>query len=173
MRAGAAAGESVAEVARRTVDALRRRNETVAVAESCTAGWLGRELTAEAGASDTFWGGVIVYADEAKQRLAGVSGELIARRGAVSEEVAIALAEGVRERAGSPWSVAITGIAGPGGGSDEKPVGTVWIAVAGPDGTTAIRRQLSGDRTGIRAGAVDSALRDLLGRLGRAEEASR
>lgn len=161
--------EPVAEIASRAVDALRRRGETVAVAESCTAGWLGRELTAEAGASDVFWGGVIVYADEAKQRLAAVPRDLIASRGSVSEEVAIALAEGLRQRADTEWTLAITGIAGPGGGSEEKPVGTVWIAVAGPGGTSAMRRQLTGDRTAIRAAAVDGALRDLLGRLGRAE----
>lgn len=158
------------EVSRRAVDALRRRGETVAVAESCTAGWLGRELTAEAGASDVFWGGVIVYADEAKERLVGVPGDLIARHGAVSEEVAIALAEGLRERTRTEWNVAVTGIAGPGGGSEAKPVGTVWIAVAGPGGTSAIRRQLTGDRTAIRAAAVGAALRDLVGRLDRAEE---
>ncbi len=162
--------EPATELARRAVDVMRRRGQSVAVAESCTAGWLGRELTAEAGASDVFWGGVIAYADEAKQRLAGVPEDLVARHGAVSEEVAIALAEGIRRRAGTEWSVAITGIAGPGGGSEEKPVGTVWIAVAGGDGTTAIRRQLTGDRTAIRAAAVDAALRDLLGRLGRVED---
>lgn len=169
MMVGGSGAESVAEIASRAVDALRRRGEALAVAESCTAGWLGRELTAEAGASDVFWGGVIVYADEAKSRLAGVPGDLIASRGAVSEEVAIALAEGLRQRAEIEWTLAITGIAGPGGGSEEKPVGTVWIAVAGPDGTSAMRRQLTGDRTAIRAAAVDGALRDLLGRLGRAE----
>lgn len=157
-------------LSRRVADVLRRRGEAVAVAESCTAGWLGRELTAEAGASDIFWGGVIVYADEAKVRLAGVPGDRIARHGAVSEEVAIALAEGLQQRAGTEWSVAVTGIAGPGGGSEAKPIGTVWIAVAGRDGTSAIRRQLTGNRTTIRAAAVDAALRDLLGRLERAEE---
>lgn len=166
--AGSGAG-ALTEVARRAVDALRRRGETVSVAESCTAGWLGRELTAEGGASDVFWGGVIVYADEAKQQLVGVPEQLIVRDGAVSEGVAIALAEGLRERAETAWSLAITGIAGPGGGSEEKPVGTVWVAVAGPGGTTAIRRQLTGDRAAVRAQAVDAALRDLLGRLRQAE----
>jgi len=146
---------------------LHEREQTVAVAESCTGGWLGRELTAEAGASDVFWGGVIVYADAAKQELAGVPGELIAAYGAVSEPVAVSLAEGIRGRAGTDWSVAITGIAGPAGGSETKPVGTVWIAVAGPDGTTVLQRQLAGDRTEVRAGSVEAALRDLLGRIDR------
>lgn len=169
MKATGPGAPEPSEVARRTVDALRRRGETVSVAESCTAGWLGRELTAWAGASDVFWGGVIVYADEAKERLAGVPESLIVGHGAVSEEVAVALAEGLGERAGTSWSLAITGIAGPGGGSDAKPVGTVWIAVNGPGGTTAIRRQFAGDRTEVRAQAVEAALRDLLGRLGRPE----
>lgn len=149
------------------VEALRRRGETVSVAESCTGGWLGRELTAEPGASDVFWGGVIVYADAAKRELAGISADLLDVHGAVSEPVALALAEGVRGRTGSDWTVAITGVAGPGGGSEEKPVGTVWIAVAGTGGATAMQRQLAGSRTAIRAAAVRAALQDLLGRLGR------
>lgn len=153
--------------ARRVVAILRERGQTVAVAESCTGGWLGGELTAEAGASDVFWGGVIVYDDSAKQRLLDVPADLLSAHGAVSEAVALHLAEAMRARAGTAWAVSITGIAGPGGGSSEKPVGTVWIAVSGPDGSTALRRQLSGDRTGIRAAAVESALQDMLGRLGR------
>jgi nicotinamide-nucleotide amidase len=158
----------IAATATRVVETLRERGQMLAVAESCTGGWLGCELTASAGASDVFWGGVIVYADAAKQELAGVPGEMIARHGAVSEPVAVALAEGIRGRAGTAWSVAITGIAGPGGGSEAKPVGTVWIGVAGPDGTTALQRQLGGARREVRAGAVEAALRDLLGRIGRA-----
>lgn len=157
----------LAETTARVVDGLRRRGQTLSIAESCTGGWLGRELTAGAGASDVFWGGVVVYADAAKQELAGVPLESIRAHGAVSEPVALALADGTRSRAATDWAIAITGIAGPGGGTEEKPVGTVWIAVAGPDGTTAMHRQLAGDRTEIRAGAVEAALRDLSGRLDR------
>ena len=157
----------VAEAARRVAAALRRRGETMAVAESCTGGWLGRELTSEEGASEVFWGGVIAYDDAAKQRLLDVPAGLLAAHGAVSEEVALRLAEQVRSLAGAAWGVAVTGIAGPGGGSSEKPVGTVWIAVAGPGGSTAMRRQLTGDRSAIRRAAVEAALRDLLGRLDR------
>lgn len=157
----------VAETAGRVAATLRRRGETMAVAESCTGGWLGRELTSEEGASEVFWGGVIAYDDTAKRRLLDVPADLLAAHGAVSEEVALRLAEQVRSLAGSAWAVSVTGIAGPGGGSSEKPVGTVWIAVAGPDGSTALRRQLTGDRSTIRRAAVEAALRDLLGRLDR------
>lgn len=160
--------ERLAATARRAVGILRARGETVSVAESCTGGWLGRELTAEDGASEVFWGGVIVYDDAAKQRLLDVPADLLAEHGAVSEAVAIHLAEAMRSRADTAWAVSITGVAGPAGGGPEKPVGTVWIAVAGSDGSTAMRRQLSGDRTGVRSAAVESALDDLIGRLGRA-----
>lgn len=157
--------EPAGALARRLVDVLRARDERIAVAESCTGGGLGRMLTARAGASDVFWGGVIAYADEAKERLVGVPPEWIARHGAVSEPVARALAEGVRDRAGVEWSVSITGVAGPGGGSEAKRVGTVWIGVAGPDGTTARHRRLPGNRTEVRRAAVESALGDALERI--------
>lgn len=155
-------------LAAQVVAALRRRGETVAVAESCTGGWLGKELTAGAGASDVFWGGIIAYDDSAKQRLAGVPAVLMAADGAVSESVALALADGLRARAHTDWAVSITGIAGPDGGSEDKPVGTVWVAVAGPDATTATRRRFEGDRTDVRVAAVEGALGDLLGRLDQA-----
>lgn len=160
------AGEGGERVpARRVVDLLRARGEMLAVAESCTGGGLGRDITEEAGVSDVFWGGLLVYADDAKVRLAGVSEDLLARHGAVSAEVAVALAEGLRSLAGTEWSVSITGVAGPGGGSPAKPVGTVWIAVAGADGTSSKGRRFGGDRGAVRAASVDAALADLLARL--------
>ncbi|WP_216902068.1 competence/damage-inducible protein A [Synechococcus sp. CCY 9618] len=124
-------GDSLASV---VLAALRRRGETLAVAESCTGGGIGAALAAVPGASEVFVGGVIAYANRVKQELLGVPGALLERHGAVSDPVAEAMAEGVRLRTGSTWAVAVTGIAGPGGGSAAKPVGLVHIAVAGPEG---------------------------------------
>lgn len=114
-------------------DMLVARNATVATAESCTGGMLASRITDVAGSSRYFLGGGVCYTAEAKTAIAGVDPELIRNHGEVSEEVAIALAKGIRERFNATWGLGITGIAGPGGGSDEKPVGTVHIAVAGPD----------------------------------------
>lgn len=116
---------------------LRQRGQTLAVAESCTGGGIGAALAAVPGASDVFLGGVIAYANAVKQELLGVSPEALATHGAVSDPVAIAMAEGARRTTGADWAIAVTGIAGPGGGSAEKPLGLVHIAVAGPDGTTS------------------------------------
>lgn len=112
---------------------LRARGETVATAESCTAGRITAMLTEIAGSSDYVLGGAVVYSNEEKTRQAGVDPALIAAHGAVSEEVARALAEGIRARTGATWGIGITGVAGPGGGSAEKPVGTVHMAVAGAE----------------------------------------
>lgn len=116
------------------LEQLRERGQTVAVAESCTGGGLGAALTAVPGSSDVVLGGVIAYSNAIKQALLGVPAVLLNQYGAVSDPVAEAMAEGVRQRTGADWGLAITGIAGPGGGSPEKPVGLVHIAVAGPDG---------------------------------------
>jgi nicotinamide-nucleotide amidase len=147
---------------------LRQRGETLAVAESCTGGGIGAALAAVPGASDVFLGGVIAYADEVKRSLLGVADTELERHGAVSDPVATAMAEGVRRVTGSLWSVAVTGIAGPGGGSDEKPVGLVHIAVAGPDGcrSEAVRfGQLRG-RSWIQTLTIGEALDRLRRRLG-------
>jgi nicotinamide-nucleotide amidase len=142
--------------------------QTIATAESCTGGLLAARLTDPPGASDYVKGGVIVYANDAKVAQAGVATELIERHGAVSAEVAEALADGARSRLCADVGVGITGIAGPGGGSEEKPVGLVWLSVAGPDGEHLTRSvNLPGTRVDVRDRATTVAMhlvrRTLLG----------
>ncbi|BFM39677.1 competence/damage-inducible protein A [Synechocystis sp. LKSZ1] len=130
---------------------LREKQQTVAVAESCTGGQLGALFTDVAGSSDYFWGGVIAYANPAKIDLLGVDPELIADVGAVSPEVAEQMALGVQARLGTDWGLSLTGIAGPGGGSPEKPVGLVYLGIAGPDGKATVQAHHFGDRRGREA----------------------
>jgi nicotinamide-nucleotide amidase len=137
---------------------LQMRNATMAVAESCTGGLLGERITSVAGSSRYFAGGAIVYANEVKTELAGVPADMIARHGAVSREVAAALAEGIRYKCGATLGVGITGVAGPGGGSPEKPVGLVFHALASDSGTEVIERNFPGDRSRIRWFASTLAL---------------
>ena len=132
------------------------------MAESCTGGALGREITRVPGASEVFWGGVVTYANAAKTELAGVPESLIRDFGAVSEQAATALAEGIRRRALTDWSISITGIAGPGGALPGKPIGTVWLAVSGPSGTTTRLLTVAGTREAVRAAAVAGAIEFLL-----------
>ena len=132
-------------------DLLRARGLTIATAESCTGGLLAARLTDLAGSSDYVQGGLVVYSNEAKAALAGVDPALIARVGAVSLEVAEALADGARAAVDADIGVGITGVAGPGGGTPEKPVGLVWLSVAGPDDARLTRSvNLPGDRADIR-----------------------
>ena len=130
-------------------DILTRHNLTLAVAESCTGGTIASKFTAMAGASAYFLAGVVAYANSAKSNILGVNGEDIAREGAVSKIVAQQMAEGIRRVAGADYTIATTGIAGPSGGSEAKPVGTVWIAVATPQGTIATMRNCGTDRSQI------------------------
>ena len=131
---------------------------TLAVAESCTGGLVARRITELAGSSAYFLGGLVTYADEAKRDHLGISGELLARKGAVSEEVACAMAEGVARAFGADAGLAVTGVAGPGGGSDEKPVGTVWYAVH-LDGRTRARRSIfPGARRAVRERSAQAVL---------------
>jgi nicotinamide-nucleotide amidase len=131
---------------------------TVAVAESCTGGLMAARLTERAGSSAYVLGGVVVYANEAKVALARVPPALIERHGAVSPQVAAALAEGVRARFGAGYGIGITGIAGPGGGTPEKPVGTVCLSVAGPGGREDRDVRLPGDRAQVRDRATTVAM---------------
>lgn len=137
---------------------LQMRNATVAVAESCTGGLLAERITSISGSSRYFVGGAVVYSNQLKTELAGVPAEMINRHGAVSREVAAALAEGIRYRCDSTLGVGITGVAGPSGGSPEKPVGLVFHAVASDSGTEVVQRNFPGDRKRIRRFASTMAL---------------
>jgi nicotinamide-nucleotide amidase len=153
----------VGSLAEAVAAALLARGDTLAIAESCTGGGLSALCTALPGASAWFLEGCVTYANDAKVRRLGVPAALIAEHGAVSEPVARAMAEGVRAGAGATWGLAVTGIAGPDGGSDDKPVGTVHLGLAGPSGTEHRRVRLFGDRHRIQALAAHTAL-DLLRR---------
>jgi nicotinamide-nucleotide amidase len=146
---------------------LEETGATLTVAESCTGGLLGERLTRVPGSSDYFLGGAIVYTNRLKTELVRVPPALLDEHGAVSEPVARAMAQGVCRALGSDYGIAITGIAGPGGGSEAKPVGTVHIAVAGPDGTSHRRVRFPGDRQRVRQHSSQLALemlrRTLLG----------
>lgn len=144
---------------------LRGLGLTLATAESCTGGGLADAITDVAGSSDYFLGGIVSYANRAKEQLLGVDPQLLATRGAVSEPVALQMAEGVRRALGTDIGVGITGIAGPTGGSAEKPVGLVYVAVAAPD-VQEVRRYLwSGDRIANKRRSVLAALELLLERV--------
>ena len=146
---------SVAEV---VLDACRARGLTLATAESCTGGMVAERLTAVPGASDVFVGSIVAYADGVKTDELAVSAAALARYGAVSAETAAAMAEGVRRRLEADVSVAVTGIAGPGGGTEEKPVGLVYLHAQSPDVTRAVEFQFPGDRDSIRRRATVTAL---------------
>lgn len=130
----------------------------LATAESCTGGLVAGAVTAIPGSSAIFTHGFVTYANEAKTQMLGVPAPLLAAHGAVSPQVARAMAEGARARAGVDYAVSTTGIAGPDGGSAEKPVGTVWFGLAGPAGSIAHHRLFHGNREEIRAQAVMFAL---------------
>jgi nicotinamide-nucleotide amidase len=162
---GHAYGTGETDLAAVVLGELRRRGLRIAVAESCTGGLLGGRLTAVPGSSSQFVGGVIAYADETKERILGVPADLLAVHGAVSGPVACAMATGAARLLGAPVAVSLTGIAGPDGGSPEKPVGTVWIGVALPTGAEALVRTLVGTREEIRCRAAQLALYELWRRL--------
>ena len=138
---------------------LLRRGATLAVAESCTGGKIASKFTAMAGASGYFLAGLTTYANEAKINLLGVNAATIERYGAVSEQTAREMAEGVRRVTGADYGVATTGIAGPTGGSAEKPVGTVWFALATPEGTKALCHLCGTDRGQVIDRATAYAIR--------------
>jgi PncC family amidohydrolase len=125
---------------------LRKRNLSLATAESCTAGLIAHRITNVPGSSEYFLGGIVAYANRIKLQLLGISADVLDQHGAVSEEVARQMAEGVCQSLGAEIGVSVTGIAGPGGGTDEKPVGLTYIGISGPTGTRVERYIWDGDR---------------------------
>jgi nicotinamide-nucleotide amidase len=162
-------GEGDADLAELVLGMARARGMRIATAESCTGGLVGERLTEIPGSSDTYLGGVVSYANELKTSLLGVEPALIEAHGAVSEPVALAMALGAVERLGADAAVSVTGIAGPGGGSEAKPVGTVWLGVAAGGRAEARHVLFAGNRHDIRARAAQAALFLLHRRLGSSE----
>ncbi len=156
-------GEAAAE---RLLAAARARGLRLVTAESCTGGMIAAALTAIAGSSDVFDRGFVTYSDGAKTEMLGVPAALIGTHGAVSEDVALAMAVGALARSQADFAVAVTGGAGPGGGTAAKPVGRGWFALAGGGVRRAERRFFPGDRAGVRAATVEEALALLAAALG-------
>ncbi|MCX5070615.1 CinA family protein [Micromonospora lupini] len=165
---GNVAGSAAAGV----VHSLAQRHETLATVESLTGGLLSASIVEIAGVSAIYRGGLVVYATELKATLAGVPADLLAERGPVDPDVALALAEGGRQRCGADWGLATTGVAGP-EPQDGKPVGLVYVAVAGPTGAEVRQLDLDGGRDHVRSAAVVEALRLLADRIHSADEAAR
>jgi nicotinamide-nucleotide amidase len=157
--------DSLVSLARRLGTAAIARGAMIATAESCTGGLVAGAITAIAGSSSWFERGFVTYSNLAKEQELGVGQSTIERFGAVSEETARAMAEGAVRASSAQWAVAVTGIAGPDGGTPEKPVGTVWFAWAGPGHLQALRRQFDGDRSAVREASVRVALEGLIDRL--------
>lgn len=158
----AAAGEDERPIAQRVIEAAKRRGLHVATAESCTGGLIAATLTGVPGASEVVWGGIVSYANEVKRESLGVREETLAAFGAVSEQTACEMARGARAALGVDVAVAVTGIAGPGGAVEGKPVGTVWIAVSSASGERARLFHFDGDRDEVRRKTVDAALEAML-----------
>jgi PncC family amidohydrolase len=149
-------------LAERLGPALRERGLTLATAESCTGGLVGHLITEVPGSSDYYRGGVVSYGDELKRELLGVAGHTLEQHGAVSAQVCLAMAEGARARLGASVAVAVTGIAGPTGGTDAKPVGLTYVAVAGEGGHEVRRFVWNGDRHANKLASVGACLELLL-----------
>jgi len=151
-------GRTEAAIEEVVLDLCRERGLTLATAESCTGGLVAARLTSVPGSSDVFVGGIVSYANDVKERELGVPAEVLREYGAVSAETAAAMAHGVRERLAADVAVAVTGIAGPGGGSEEKPVGLVYLHASGPGGDQAASFSFPSDRDTIRGRAAVAAL---------------
>lgn len=164
---------AMSSIERRVGDALRERGDTLAIAESCTGGLVGSRLTDVPGSSAYFDRSLVTYSYEAKQQLLAVTRETLDEHGAVSEPVALEMARGVRDTAQTEWGVATTGVAGPTGGTEATPVGTVYIAVAhaapwetGQSDSQVSRHEFDGSRTEIKSRIAEQALTELLDAIG-------
>lgn len=144
---------------------LTQRGQTLSCAESCTGGLLSARLTAHSGVSAFYLGTVVSYANSAKENILQVPKDLIRTEGAVSKSVALAMAKGMQTLSDSTWAISTTGIAGPAGGTKEKPVGTVWFALVGPGIEVAEKKLFSGDRNKIQEDSVNFALELLINNL--------
>jgi PncC family amidohydrolase len=158
--------EELVVLAGRVGESLGRRGQSLATAESCTGGLVGHVLTEIPGSSAWYIGGAVVYSDDLKRRLAGVPADALEAHGAVSAEVAKALATGIRQRLGSDIGISVTGIAGPTGATPTKPVGLVYIGVADADGVAVARHHWHGDRSTNKRLSAAAVLRAVLARVG-------
>lgn len=159
--------ETLQDLAAKLGERLRAAGLTVAAAESCTGGWIAKCITDIAGSSEWFDRGFVTYSNDAKTELLGVSGALLAEHGAVSEDAVRAMAEGALERSRADLAVSVSGVAGPGGGTEEKPVGTVWFCWQRRGGEPMVRAvPFDGDRDTVRRESVRAALWGLLGMAG-------
>ena len=152
--------------AEKLIKVLTEKKMTCATAESCTGGGVGYAITTVPGSSSAFWGGIVSYDNSVKRDVLGVPEEVLSTKGAVSSECAAAMAEGARQLLKTDLAVSITGIAGPGGGSAEKPVGLVWFGLASKYGIAAEKKIFTGDREAVRSAAIEHALNLLLNAVG-------
>lgn len=153
--------ENLDELAARVIEIFREKGLSLALAESCTGGMIAETITNVAGASDIFYGSAVTYVNSAKEHILGVARETLEKHGAVSSECAAGMADGARRVYGADVAMSVTGIAGPGGGSEAKPVGTVWFGLATEDGVETFRRRFDGDRAAVRRQTVAEVLRRL------------
>lgn len=153
--------ENLDELASRVIEIFREKGLSLALAESCTGGMIAETITNVAGASDIFYGSAVTYVNSAKEHILGVARETLEKHGAVSSECAEEMACGARRVYGADVAMSVTGIAGPGGGSEAKPVGTVWFGLATKDGAETFRRRFDGDRAAVRRQTVEEVLRRL------------
>lgn len=155
--------EQLQQLSRRIGEQLKKRQATVTAAESCTGGWIAKVFTDISGSSAWFERGFVTYSNEAKQQMVGVQDTTLQQHGAVSEQTVREMATGAAKAAAAEYAIAVSGIAGPEGGTPDKPVGTVWFAIAGPEGRVLAQRQIfAGDRDAVRRQSVVWALQTLL-----------